>query len=54
MKAKAKNGLVLISAKLKESQYLAIRNMARTQDISFAGQLRQIVEDWINSTKLKL
>lgn len=53
MKAKVKNGLVLISAKLFEEQYLAVRNMARTKDISFAGQLREIVNDWINSTKLK-
>lgn len=53
MKAKVKNGLVLISAKLKEKQYLAIRNMAQVQDVSFAGQLRQIVEEWIKNSKLK-
>lgn len=53
MKAKVKNGLVLISAKLEEKQYLAVRNMAQIQDISFAGQLRQIVSEWIKNTKLK-
>ena len=45
--------LKLISAKITVRQYRAIKNFAHVKDVSFASILRMMIEDWINSSKLK-